>query len=57
MLFKVISLIIESCETITHIQCPSATAVVEERCRACLNAQGNHFEQHLIWMLMFTFNK
>ena len=45
MLFKVI---IESCETITHIQCRSATAAVEEKCRACLNAQGNHFEQDLI---------
>ena len=37
-----------SCETIKHIQCRSATAAVQERCRACLNAQGNHFEQHLI---------
>ena len=33
----------------------SATAAVEQRCRACLSAQGTHFEQHL--MLMFTFNK
>ena len=39
MLFKVISL---------SIQCRSATAAVEERFRACLNAQGSHFEQHLI---------
>ena len=44
MLFKVI---IESCE-ITHVQCRSTTAAVEERCRACLNAQVNYFEQHLI---------
>ena len=38
----------EPCETVTHIQCRSATAAVEERCRPCLNAQGNHFQQHLI---------
>ena len=46
MLFKVI----ESCETIRHIQCRSVTAAVEDRFRACLtfNAQVNHFEQHLI---------
>ena len=31
----------ESYETITHIQCRSATAAVDERCRACPNAQGN----------------
>ena len=53
MLFEVI---LEYCETVTHIQCRSVTAAVEERCRACLNGQGNHFE-HLISMLMFTFNK
>ena len=46
--------IIESCETLTHIQSRSATAAVEERCRACLNAQRNQFEWHLIWILMFT---
>ena len=39
------------------MQCSSATAAVEERCRASLNAKGNHFEQHLIWILMFKFNK
>ena len=36
--------IIESSETITHIQSRSATAAVEERCRACFNAQRNHFD-------------
>ena len=33
------------------------TAAVEERCRVFLNAQRNHLKQHLIWILMFTFNK
>ena len=37
---------------ITHIQCRSATAAVEERCRACINAQGNHFQRHLMRILM-----
>jgi len=35
-------------ETMTLIQCRSATATVEENCQACHNAQGNHFEQQLI---------
>ena len=40
MLFKVISLC---------IQWRSATAAVEERCRDCFNAQGNHLEQLLMY--------
>ena len=44
-------MLFNSCETITHIQCRSVTAAVEETCRACLNAQGNNFEQHLIKQL------
>ncbi|EZA56036.1 hypothetical protein X777_04039, partial [Ooceraea biroi] len=39
--------IIQACETITAIQCRSATAAIKDRCQACLNSQGHHFEQNL----------
>jgi len=48
MLFKVISL---------RIKTGSASFFNSSSGRTAQDAQGNHFEQHLIRMLMLTFNK
>ena len=48
MLFEVISL---------SIMTGSPSSFYSSSGRTALDAQGNHFEQHLIRMLMIKFNK
>ena len=39
--------IMQACNQIMGVQCQSATSSVIGTCNACVEADGNHFEQHM----------